>query len=201
MDTNQINLYGTASDATSAKTGKTAKTGMEAEDFLKLLAAQMSNQDIMNPTNNTEYISQMAQFSSLKAMTELSQTSKLQLDSMDTLAQICYTQYGASLVGKNVVVASVDASNQIVKDTGVVTNVNFTGGTCVLTVNGKQYKLSSVMEVTSEAAKTTDSGKAAAAANQPDISMAETAKGTAAEKNYTIGVPENTQQTAAVKAG
>lgn len=116
----------------------------------------MSNQDVMNPTDNTEYISQLAQFSSLQAMTTLSETSTSQLDAINTLSQISYAQYGASLVGKNVVVASYDSSGNYVEQTGVVTNANFTSGTCTVTVNGEKYSLSSVMEVVSDSA-TTDS--------------------------------------------
>jgi flagellar basal-body rod modification protein FlgD len=198
LTTNQINFYGTSSDAAAPKTEKTAKSTLGSEDFLKLLAAQMSNQDVMNPTNNTEYISQLAQFSSLKAMTELSQTGTSQLEAMDTLAQISYTQYGASLVGKNVVVASYDDSGKLVKDTGVVTNANFTDGICVLTVNQKTYKLSSVMEVTSEPQKTTDSGAAPKAVSN---TTTDSASGVKSEKLYSIGVPENAQQTDAAKKG
>ena len=36
------------------------------QDFLKLMVAQLQNQDMMNPTSDTEFIAQLAQFSSLQ---------------------------------------------------------------------------------------------------------------------------------------
>lgn len=41
-------------------------------EFLKILAAEMQNQDPTNPTSNTEFISQLAQFTSLEQMQNIS---------------------------------------------------------------------------------------------------------------------------------
>ncbi len=186
MTTNQINSYGVGS-STDTTTSNTSKSAVSSQDFLKLLSAQMANQDVMNPTDNTQYISQLAQFSSLQAMTELSQSGKSQLDAIETLTQISYAQYGASLVGKNVTVASYDENGKYVEAQGVVTNTNFASGNCTVTVNDKKYDLSSVMEVTSDSAKTSTpaatSGTDAGAASTTDP---------AATNAYTPGVPENT---------
>ncbi|WP_312693478.1 flagellar hook capping FlgD N-terminal domain-containing protein [Caproiciproducens sp.] len=140
MITNQINSYAlaSASGKNSASDGSSApkvSTGssLGMVDFMQLLAAQFTNQDPMNPTDNTEYIAQLAQFSSLQAMQDLS--------------QITYAQYGASLVGKKVVVASYDSSGKYTEVTGVVDSINFASGSNTIVVNGKAYNLSSVMEV------------------------------------------------------
>jgi flagellar basal-body rod modification protein FlgD len=187
LTTNQINSYG-ASPPQAEKTGATTKSTVNSQDFLKLLAAQMSNQDVMNPTDNTQYISQLAQFSSLQAMTEISQNSTLQLDAIATLSQISYAQYGASLIGKNVTVGSYDESKKYVEEKGIVTNVNFAGGTCTVTVNDKKYNLSSVMDVMSESAPTKPDP---VTPTTPVPAAADEVK-SATEKNaYTVGVPQS----------
>ena len=45
-------------------------------DFLKLMTAQLQNQDPFNPVDNTQMVAQMAQFSSLSGITEMSSTLK-----------------------------------------------------------------------------------------------------------------------------
>ena len=144
MTTNQINSYG-ANAANVNKTGVSAAptSGLATQDFLRLLATQISNQDVMNPMQDTQFISQMAQFTSLQAMQTLSQTAASQF-------QISASQYGASLVGKKVIVASYDDAGKYVEQQGVVDSVSFASGLCTLTVGEKKYDLSSVMEVVTE---------------------------------------------------
>ncbi|MFM8608293.1 MAG: flagellar hook assembly protein FlgD, partial [Hyphomicrobiales bacterium] len=55
--------------------GSTApKTTLGQEDFLKLMTAQMSNQDPFQPQSNTEMIAQMAQFSTVTGIQQLNMT-------------------------------------------------------------------------------------------------------------------------------
>ena len=60
----------TGSNSTSSQNSQAA-TGLGAsppseEMFLKLLVAQMQNQDPLNPTDSTQFVSQLAQFSELE---------------------------------------------------------------------------------------------------------------------------------------
>ena len=53
------------------------KNGMDKEAFLQLLVAQMQYQDPLEPTSNTEFISQYAQFSQVEQMQNMAATSEL----------------------------------------------------------------------------------------------------------------------------
>ena len=81
-------------------------TEMDKNAFLKILAAELTNQDPMAAKDSTQYVTQMAQFSSMEQMANLNSTM---------------TTYSAnSLVGKNVVTKVKDiygvAYNGIVRD-------------------------------------------------------------------------------------
>ncbi len=64
--------------AAEAKNNTTAKSGdLDKEAFLQLLVTQMKYQDPLEPTDNTEYVSQLATFSELEQMTNLVASSDL----------------------------------------------------------------------------------------------------------------------------
>ena len=92
--------------ATTAATGKsTAKTTKDAvmgkEDFLKLLVAQLQNQDPLSPDDPTAFTAQLAQFSSLEQLTTLN-ASMDKLVSSNTSSQSLST---LSTIGKDVAYA------------------------------------------------------------------------------------------------
>lgn len=107
--------------------------GVKVDDFLQLMIAQLSNQDFMNPVDDTQYVTQLAQFATMQSMQELSHYSQ--------------TNYVTGLVGKNVTVATLGLGGAVNRETGIVTSVNLSGDNYTVTVNGKQYELSQIMEV------------------------------------------------------
>jgi flagellar basal-body rod modification protein FlgD len=95
----------------AAKAGKAAATGADASNlgatqsaqeqsdrFLKLLVAQMSNQDPLNPMDSAQVTSQMAQISTVQGVQTLNKTVS-GLDNQFTQLQ---TMQGAALVGHDV---------------------------------------------------------------------------------------------------
>ncbi len=66
--------------ADEQSTNREIKKELGKEDFLKLLVEQMKNQDPLNPMNNTEFIAQTTQFSSLEQLLNIS-------DSIEKLSQ------------------------------------------------------------------------------------------------------------------
>lgn len=98
---NRIN-GSTSSSGTSGTSSTTAQSGAEeaSERFLKLLVAQMQNQDPLAPMDNAQVTSQMAQINTVTGISQLNDTVK---SMTGTLAQAQMLQ-GASLVGRTVLV-------------------------------------------------------------------------------------------------
>lgn len=74
---------------------------LDQSDFLTLLTAQLKNQDPFNPTDNTQMVAQMAQFSQLSATSEMSSTLKSINDKLGSTS----TSDALAYVGKNVLTA------------------------------------------------------------------------------------------------
>lgn len=72
------------------------KQNLDQEDFLRLLTKQMDSQDPMKPMDNTQFVAQMAQFSSLEGISSLNDTVKGFEDSV----QSNQVMQASSLVGK-----------------------------------------------------------------------------------------------------
>lgn len=82
-----------AANAGSATTAKISQTDASASQdrFLKLLVAQLNNQDPMNPMDNAQMTSQMAQINTVSGIQQLNETIK----SMQVMQ-------GASMIGREV---------------------------------------------------------------------------------------------------
>lgn len=157
MDVNgYISPLYTGREANYVKKGGSSNLGMD--DFLKLLAAQLANQDMMNPSQDTDFIAQMAQFSSLQ--------------SMDSMAKMTSFNQSTSLVGKYVVVATYEkgldkGGNLRIKTVeGYVEKVTLFGNEPSIIVNGKSYSYSNVMEIKTPPETSAVLNKAVAAAQE-----------------------------------
>ena len=65
-----ITATGRPDPATAPLASKTDGTQLGQKDFLRLMTAQLSQQDPFNPVDNQEMVAQMAQFSSLAGVSE-----------------------------------------------------------------------------------------------------------------------------------
>lgn len=124
---NTANTTAAGAKGTGEDADKKSGSAMDKDSFLQLLVAQMKYQDPMEPTSNTEYISQYAQFSELEAMNNLSSNMDL--------------QRATSLVGKEVIVKSTGASGETVYTQGKVDFVSSEGTKAFLTVDGKKFSI------------------------------------------------------------
>lgn len=103
---------------------------LDRDAFLKLLTTQLSYQDPMEPMDNTEFVSQMAQFSSLEQMENMN-TSMDQFLGMQSLTE------GASLIGKTV--ETIDQSSGQ-KFLGEVNQISREDGEIYLHISGREGK-------------------------------------------------------------
>lgn len=102
------------SSATAATTATNDTLGKDA--FLKLLIAELSNQDPLNPMEDREFISQMATFSSLEQMQNMNQT----LTSMADAEKFSAVQY----IGKAVAFTATEGEGDTATSTQKVAIVN-----------------------------------------------------------------------------
>ncbi len=112
--------------ATAGAATKATNTTLGKDDFLKLLVGQLKNQDPMNPSSDTDFIGQMAQFS------QLEQTTNMATANSELVAQ----QSGAravALLGRTVTYPDPATG---VSTTGAVERVQWNAGTPSLTVGG-----------------------------------------------------------------
>src|ERR671935_1199379 len=124
--------------ATAQKTDTIPGSNLGKQDFLKLLMAQLQNQDPLKPMDDTQMIAQMAQFSALEATQQLQQTIQ-QSNNVQTIFQ------AGALIGKNIQANQPDGTST----TGAVTGVDFTSTDGVvsptLQVDGKDVDYSTIV--------------------------------------------------------
>ena len=117
----------TASQTSVKKSTKSSNSGMDKEAFLQLLVAQMKYQDPLEPTSNTEYISQYAQFSQVEQMQNMS-------SSMDL-------QRASALVGKEVYIKTTTSCGETKLIQGKVDYVAYENNKAYLYINEQKYSI------------------------------------------------------------
>jgi flagellar basal-body rod modification protein FlgD len=90
-----------AATALGSATGTKTQTASEQTDrFLKLLVTQMQNQDPLNPMDNAQITTQMAQISTVSGIDDLNKS----IGAMSSTLFTSQSLQAASLIGKNVLV-------------------------------------------------------------------------------------------------
>lgn len=123
-------------NSTGAAAARKATKTLGATDFMKLLATQFQQQDPMKPMEDTAFIAQMAQFTSLEQSQGMAQEmARLRADQQLLM--------GNSYIGRNVTVE--DENGEPV--TGLVTAVNNTADGLTITIGEKDYALGAVRRI------------------------------------------------------
>ena len=129
-----VDPTGTAKEKQTTEKKSTGGSSLDKDAFLQLLVAQMKYQDPLEPTDNTESVSQLATFS--------------QLEETQNQTNVIREQTASSLIGKNVIIHSTDATTgSTQEDMGVVDYVQKEGSKIYVYVNGNQYDYDDVYQV------------------------------------------------------
>lgn len=128
---------------TSALTQTKKSSDISMDDFLKILAASMSNPSMggsdSSDGGSTDYISQLVQFTTLESLNELSET-------LTTSVILQQQQQAFSLINKQVTL--MDGIETL---SGTIEKVRFANGYATIVVNGKEYSMSAIQEIGGEA--------------------------------------------------
>jgi flagellar basal-body rod modification protein FlgD len=112
--------------------------GLNVDDFLKLMIAELQNQDPLNPLDNAQFLSQIATIREIGATLALSKT-------LDAVLLGQNVSSAASLMGKQVAAVG-DSGNSVV---GVVERVTIAGNDVKVVVRGESVRLTNVREILS----------------------------------------------------
>jgi flagellar basal-body rod modification protein FlgD len=106
-------------------------------DFLQLLMSQMRNQDPLNPVSGTDFVAQLAQFSTLQGQQQLN-TNITQMLALQQVTQ------GASLIGKQITYTD---PNKTLPASGTVSAVQINNGAVQLMVGKQSVALTQVQSI------------------------------------------------------
>jgi flagellar basal-body rod modification protein FlgD len=112
------------------------KDFVSKDGFLKILTAQMQNQDPLATQDESQMISQMAQFAALEQMQNLN-------SAMGELLVSQKFMESSMMIGKTAKVAVGDGKYE----TGVVTGSKLGKGTINIVIDGKEYSMDNVVEL------------------------------------------------------
>ena len=111
---------------------RTPKQELGKDEFMQILSYQLANQDPLSPAGDTEFIAQMAQFSSLEQMQEMSVATS--------------TTQAYSMIGKYIA-GEIEVNGQKEMIEGLVSGVATKGGTDYLVVGNYLVPKTAVTDV------------------------------------------------------
>lgn len=128
--TNIKNVNTAATDKSKSTVGK--------DDFLKILITQLKNQDPSQPLEDKEFIAQMAQFTSVEQLTNMSNEMKLLRQSLG---------FASGLIGKNIAWTLTDSNGQSVNKSGLVDSITVKDGVQYAMVKGEKVPLDQISQI------------------------------------------------------
>ena len=155
------------------------KNTLSIESYFKLLSAQLANQDMTNPMDNSEMMAQMTQMAMVQSLGTMTTNMKQEM-------ALTKTSYLAGLIGKEVSAKVPEAEQKANPDapkekSGVIASVNLTGDEPSFRLQGDvtDYPLESLLMVR-QAGAASESSTTGSAVTAPGASAATTAPGASA---------------------
>lgn len=132
MSTTAVNSSSSTSATVAAV--KKSNSSMDTESFIKILAAQLRYQDPTDPVKASEYVSQLAQISSLS-----------ELEGVNTGVN---NNSAYSMIGKTATYSVTDSAGTTTTGSGIVNSVSISGSNTTLDVGGTPVSLKYITKVT-----------------------------------------------------
>ncbi|WP_431799377.1 flagellar hook assembly protein FlgD [Halobacillus andaensis] len=126
---------------------KSGSDQLGKDDFLKILMTQLQNQNPLDPMEDKEFVSQMAQFSSLEQMTNMSSSMSDFTSSQSSLPVVQYS----GLIGKEVTYPVYDEETETVeeyRDSKVESVSQENGDTLLVLSDGQEVPVEEITNVT-----------------------------------------------------
>lgn len=127
---------GGASGTNSAKNPNDALRGLDMDEFLKLMIAELQNQDPLSPMENSQILQQISQIREIGATSQLS-------DTLDSVLLGQNLSSASSMIGK-LVEGLTDKGDSV---TGVVERVSVAGGVTKLHIGQETIGLKNIREI------------------------------------------------------
>ena len=126
----------TASTESLSQEKKENSSGISSDTFLSLLVAEMKNQDPLEPTNNTEWVSQYAQFT--------------QVSEVQAIGEAMNSMKAKDLVGEYAILKVTGENGTTDYISGKVDYVTYENEKAFLSINGSLYSIDDLDTVASE---------------------------------------------------
>ena len=132
-------------------TSNSLENSNDSNMFLTLMLKQLQNQDPTEPTDNTAWLSQLAQYSSLEQMANMNKGLSNCMEYISSIyndmtinSEITQT---LALIGKEVTLKDPDDPAGVKKISGTVSEASFEDGTGKIKVGDKYYSISYILNV------------------------------------------------------
>ncbi|ABI68174.1 flagellar hook capping FlgD N-terminal domain-containing protein [Syntrophomonas wolfei] len=145
MDSSQVKwetVPWLSNEPQSSKSSKEINKGLDKEAFLKLLLTELKYQDPIEPVKDKEFISQMANFSSLEQMTNLNSSfNKLSATLNSGILPGLVMQQSSTMVGREVFYTDPDSG---ASSNGIISSVVFREGIPYYVIDDKEITMNNI---------------------------------------------------------